>query len=132
MTHILLAFPKALVEVAGIIFYIFIIGDTFGVLNRTSSIQGGIQTLVKRIGGRQALIVPVLTLVFAVEPPLSVVQSRALAPVLILVVSVFRHPWTALEEAHGFDAEGVTGASRILADAFKPERIYSGIRPEVE
>jgi uncharacterized ion transporter superfamily protein YfcC len=64
--EILLAFPKALVEVADIIFYIFIIGGTFGVLNRTGLIQGGIQALVKRIGGRQALIVPVLTLVFAV------------------------------------------------------------------
>lgn len=64
--EILLAFPKALVEVADIIFYIFIIGGTFGVLNRTGLIQGGIQALVKKVGGRQALIVPVLTLVFAV------------------------------------------------------------------
>jgi uncharacterized ion transporter superfamily protein YfcC len=64
--EILLAFPKALVEVADIIFYIFIIGGTFGVLNRTGLIQGGIQALVKRIGGRQALIVPVLTLIFAI------------------------------------------------------------------
>jgi len=64
--EILLAFPKALVEVADIIFYIFIIGGTFGVLNRTGLIQGGIQALVRRIGGRQALIVPILTLVFAV------------------------------------------------------------------
>jgi uncharacterized ion transporter superfamily protein YfcC len=64
--EVLLAFPKALVEVADIIFYIFIIGGTFGVLNRTGLIQGGIQALVKRIGGRQALIVPALTLVFAV------------------------------------------------------------------
>jgi len=64
--EVLLAFPKALVEVADIIFYIFIIGGTFGVLNRTGLIQGGIQALVKRIGGPQALIVPVLTLVFAI------------------------------------------------------------------
>jgi len=64
--EILLAFPKALVEVADIIFYIFIIGGTFGVLNRTGLIQGGIQALVRKIGGRQALIVPILTLVFAV------------------------------------------------------------------
>lgn len=64
--EILLAFPKALVEVADIIFYIFIIGGTFGVLNKTGLIQGGIQALVKKVGGRQALIVPVLTLVFAV------------------------------------------------------------------
>ena len=64
--EVLLAFPKALVEVADIIFYIFIIGGAFGVLNRTGLIQGGIQNLVRRIGGRQALIVPVLTLVFAI------------------------------------------------------------------
>lgn len=64
--EILLAFPKALVEVAEIIFYIFIIGGTFGVLNRTGLIQGGIQALVKRIGGRRALIVPILTLAFAI------------------------------------------------------------------
>lgn len=64
--EVLLAFPKALVEVADIIFYIFIIGGAFGVLNRTGLIQGGIRALVRRIGGRQALIVPVLAFVFAV------------------------------------------------------------------
>ena len=64
--EVLLAFPKALVEVADIIFYIFIIGGTFGVLNRTGLIQGGIRALVRRIGGRQGLIVPLLALVFAV------------------------------------------------------------------
>ena len=63
---VILAFPKALVEVADIVFYIFIIGGAFGVLNRTGLIQSGIHSLVKRVGGRQALIVPVLTLVFAV------------------------------------------------------------------
>jgi uncharacterized ion transporter superfamily protein YfcC len=33
---VLMAFPRALAEVADIVFYIFIIGGAFGVLNRTA------------------------------------------------------------------------------------------------
>jgi uncharacterized ion transporter superfamily protein YfcC len=61
----LLAFPKGLAEVAEIVFYIFIIGGAFGVLNGTGVIQSGVRALVRRLGGRKALIVPLLTLVFA-------------------------------------------------------------------
>ena len=61
-----LAFPRGLVEIAQIVFYIFIIGGAFGVLNRTGMIQAGVRALVRRLGGRKALIVPLLTVVFAV------------------------------------------------------------------
>ncbi|MGZ5498027.1 MAG: YfcC family protein [Candidatus Aminicenantales bacterium] len=61
-----LAFPRGLLEIAPIVFYIFIIGGAFGVLNRTGMIQAGVQALVRRLGGRKALIVPLLTIVFAV------------------------------------------------------------------
>jgi uncharacterized ion transporter superfamily protein YfcC len=60
-----LAFPRGLAEIAGIVFYIFIIGGAFGVLNRTGVIQSGVRSLVRRFGGRKALVVPVLTVVFA-------------------------------------------------------------------
>ena len=63
---VFLAFPKALAEVAEIVFYIFIIGGAFSVLNRTGIIQTGINALVRRVGRNKALIVPVLTLIFAV------------------------------------------------------------------
>lgn len=61
-----LAFPRGLIEIAGIVFYIFIIGGAFGVLNRTGVIQSGVRAIVRRLGGRKALIVPILTVVFAV------------------------------------------------------------------
>lgn len=60
------AFPKALIEVADIVFYIFIIGGAFGVLNRTGIIHVGIQYIVRRIGKREWLIVPGLTLFFSI------------------------------------------------------------------
>ena len=63
---ILMAFPKAMAEVADIIFYIFIIGGAFGVLNQTGAIQSGIHSLVRRLGGKRTLLLIVLTLVFAV------------------------------------------------------------------
>jgi uncharacterized ion transporter superfamily protein YfcC len=61
-----LAFPRGLLEIAGIVFYIFIIGGTFGVLNRTGVIQAGVRALVRRLGGKKALIVPLLTIAFAI------------------------------------------------------------------
>ena len=59
------AFPKALIEVADIIFYIFIIGGAFGVLNQTGTIKAGIYRLVRRLGKREWLIVPGLTVLFS-------------------------------------------------------------------
>ena len=61
----ILAFPRGLREIAEIVFYIFIIGGAFGVLNRTGVIQAGVRALVRRLGQNKALIVPLLTVVFA-------------------------------------------------------------------
>jgi uncharacterized ion transporter superfamily protein YfcC len=61
-----MAFPRALAEVADIVFYIFIIGGAFGVLDRTGVIQAGVRAIVRRLAARKALIVPLLTVVFAV------------------------------------------------------------------
>ena len=66
ISEILLVFPKGLIEVADIVFYIFIIGGAFGVLNRTGTIQAGINFIVRHIGAKKALIVPVITLMFAI------------------------------------------------------------------
>jgi len=66
LQDILLAFPKGLREVADIVFFIFIIGGAFGVLNATGTIQTGINSITRRIGRKRALIVPLLTLLFAI------------------------------------------------------------------
>jgi len=62
----ILAFPRGLREIAEIVFYIFIIGGAFGVLNRTGVIQAGVGALARRLERNKALIVPLLTVVFAV------------------------------------------------------------------
>jgi uncharacterized ion transporter superfamily protein YfcC len=84
---ILLAFPKGLIEVAGIVFYIFIIGGAFGVLYRTGAIQAGINVTVHRLGNKGAVIIPVLTLIFAVGGGTIGIAEETLVflPVLLLL-----------------------------------------------
>lgn len=60
------AFPKGLLEVGHIVFYIFIVGGAFGVIAATGAIDAGIHALVRRMGKFQNVLVPVLTLAFAV------------------------------------------------------------------
>ncbi len=66
IADIFLAFPRGLIEVADIVFYIFIIGGAFGVLYRTGTIQAGINSIVRHVGRKRAFIVPLLTLIFAI------------------------------------------------------------------
>jgi uncharacterized ion transporter superfamily protein YfcC len=63
---VLMAFPRGLAEVADIVFYIFIIGGAFGVLEATGTIHAAIGRLVRAMGSRKTLVVPVLTLAFAI------------------------------------------------------------------
>ena len=61
-----MAFPRGLIEVAHIVFYIFIVGGAFGVVTATGAIDGGIGVAVRKLGGRENLLIPGLTLLFSV------------------------------------------------------------------
>jgi uncharacterized ion transporter superfamily protein YfcC len=81
-----LAFPRGLLEISGIVFYIFIIGAC-GVLNKTGVIQSGVRSLVRRLGARKGLVVPLLTFVFAVGGGTVGIAEETLAflPALLLL-----------------------------------------------
>lgn len=66
LDDVFMAFPNGLLEVANIVFYIFIVGGAFGVITGTGAIEAGINLTVRRVGKYQGAVVPVLTLVFAI------------------------------------------------------------------
>ncbi len=63
--EVLLAFPRGLIETAAIVFYIFIIGGAFGVIEATGAIGGGIEAVARACGGRGDLVIVLLMLLFA-------------------------------------------------------------------
>ncbi|MDH3403771.1 MAG: AbgT family transporter [Acidobacteriota bacterium] len=62
---VLLAFPRGLQETAHIVFYIFIIGGAFGVVNATGAVETSIRGVVRLCGGRGELVIAVLTVLFS-------------------------------------------------------------------
>ena len=65
VSGVLMAFPRGLVEVGHIVFYIFIVGGAFGVVTATGAIDAGIGTAIRKIGRRENLLIPGLTFLFA-------------------------------------------------------------------
>ena len=63
---LLLAFPRGLAQTAPIVFFIFLIGGAFGVLQATGALDAAIAGVVAASGGRGRLVLPLLTLLFAV------------------------------------------------------------------
>ena len=61
----LTAIPRGLEQSADIIFFIFIIGGTFGILQRAGAIAAAVQALLDRLGHSAKLVTVVLMLVIA-------------------------------------------------------------------
>lgn len=64
-TDIFRAVPRGMGEAGWIIFLIFIIGGSFGMINATGAIQSGISKLVIGLQDREKLIIPVTLLIFS-------------------------------------------------------------------
>lgn len=65
VADVLLAYPRGLEATAQIVFYIFLIGGAFGVLNATGAIEAAIGTVVAACRGRGEIVVPMLMLLFS-------------------------------------------------------------------
>jgi uncharacterized ion transporter superfamily protein YfcC len=62
---VFMAYPRGLQETAHIVFFIFIIGGAFGVIEATGAVEGGIGGVVRLCGGRRDLVVAVLMTCFS-------------------------------------------------------------------
>lgn len=66
LADVFLAYPRGLQETAHIVFFIFLIGGAFGVVNATGAVEAGIRGIVRLCRGRRDLIVAVLMVCFSV------------------------------------------------------------------
>ncbi|HEV2180639.1 MAG TPA: hypothetical protein VGR59_09975, partial [Gemmatimonadaceae bacterium] len=59
------AIPKGLEDAADVVFFVFLIGGAFAVVDRTGALAYGVDRLVRRLADRAALVIPVTCLAFA-------------------------------------------------------------------
>lgn len=62
---IIRAIPKGMNDSAWIIFLIFIIGGSFGMINGTGAIETGIGKMVKNLAGKEKILIPLTMLIFS-------------------------------------------------------------------
>jgi uncharacterized ion transporter superfamily protein YfcC len=83
----LVAIPKGLADAASVVFFVFLVGGAFTVVDETGALRQGVGWLVKRLANREVLVIPIVSLTFALGGALENMSEEiiALVPVLLLV-----------------------------------------------
>lgn len=98
--------PRGMVESAMIIFFIFIVGGSFNVLQDTGAIEAGLGRLTKILNGKETIIIPVIMIVFSLGGAIIGMAEETLPFIPIMV---------SLAVAMGFDS--ITGTAMVLCGA---------------
>lgn len=62
----LMSFTKGMQKSGNVIFFLLIVGGVFGVITETGALEAGIGNLVKILGNRQLMMVPICIVVFSI------------------------------------------------------------------
>ena len=83
----LVAVPKGLAEAGSVVFLVFLVGGAFTVVDETGALRQGVTWLVRRLDRRETLVIPIVSIAFAVGGALENMSEEiiALVPVLLLV-----------------------------------------------
>src|SRR3954465_344473 len=54
--------PQGMLEAADVIFFVFLVGGAFSVVERTGALTRGMNSLVRVLGRREALVIPLVSL----------------------------------------------------------------------
>jgi uncharacterized ion transporter superfamily protein YfcC len=83
----LVAIPRGMAAAAAVIFFVFLIGGAFTVVDETGALRRGVEWLVRRVGHSQVLVIPAASLAFALGGVLDNMKEEiiALVPVMLLL-----------------------------------------------
>ena len=105
----LVAIPQGLIAAADVVFFVFLIGGAFAVVEKTGALTTGINALVRALGERNHFVIPIVCLVFGAAGAAEHMQEEiiALVPVLLLLTRRFGYdPMVAAMMSIGAAAVG--------------------------
>ena len=83
----MVALPRGMAEAAEVIFLVFLIGGAFTVVDETGALRRGVTSLVRTLGGRDLLVIPIVSIFFATGGVVENMQEEIipLIPVLLIL-----------------------------------------------
>ncbi len=100
------AIPQGMEKGAQIIFFIFLVGGSFGILRATGAIESGIQRLVVKLGNQEKILIPITMFAFSIP---GFTTGMAEESIIFVPIGI------AIARAIGFDA--VTGTAMVSLGA---------------
>jgi uncharacterized ion transporter superfamily protein YfcC len=107
--EMLVAIPKGMLSAGSVIFFVFLVGGAFTVVDKTGALRAVMDALVSRLAGRALLVIPIAALAFAAGGALENMQEEILAFVPLLLLLMRRlgfRPLTAVAMSMGSAAIG--------------------------
>lgn len=92
----LVAIPKGAADAASVIFFVFLIGGAFAVVEKTGALTAAVNWLVVKLENREALVIPIVSLAFAAAGALEHMSEELLAFVPVLLLLTRRLGYTPL------------------------------------
>ncbi len=100
------SFAKGIIDAAEVIAYVLIIGGTYGVILKTGAIDSGLRAVIKKLQGKEIILIPVIMFLFSLGGTTSGMFEETLAFYLIII---------PLMIAAGYDA--IVGLAAVLIGA---------------
>ncbi|MEQ9401537.1 MAG: hypothetical protein RJQ04_20395 [Longimicrobiales bacterium] len=110
----MVALPRGMADSADVIFLIFLIGGAFTVVDATGTLRRAVAWLVRSLHGRDLMVVPLVSLLFAAGGALQNLQEEIIALIPVLLVLTRRLGFTPMV------AVSMSAGSAFVASAFSP------------
>jgi uncharacterized ion transporter superfamily protein YfcC len=105
----LVALPKGLVDAASVVFLVFLVGGAFAVVEQTGALGQAVGWLARQVEHRESLVIPIVSVAFAVGGLTENMQEEIIAFVPVLLLLTRRlgfDPVTAVAMSLGSAAVG--------------------------
>ncbi|MDQ2931205.1 MAG: YfcC family protein [Gemmatimonadota bacterium] len=113
------AIPDGVIAGAAVITFIFLVGGAFGVVDKTGALHDGIDWLVRRLGDRGIVAIPIVCIAFAAGGAFENMQEEIIALIPALLVLTQRLGFDALTAAEMSVGAAAIGSSFSPVNPFQ-------------
>ena len=110
----IVALPRGMIDAAEIIFLVFLIGGAFTVVDETGALRRGVTSLTRALRGRDLLIIPVVSVPFAIGGVVQNLQEEIIPLIPVLLILTRRIGFNAMV------AVAMSAGAAFVGSAFSP------------
>ena len=81
-----IAIPRGMADASAVIFFVFLVGGAFAVVDRTGALRWGVDRLARGLASRDALVIPISCLAFATGGALEHMSEEIIALIPVMLV----------------------------------------------